>query len=121
MVDEKWTIMVYMAVDNNLADEMISSLQSVENTNIAQGLTWRVLFDSGGRPFKEKTIVGSGTKAKTQRKRLKLQDAPEFKVSRQISQPPAAPGTQPKAAQFQEVKAQRVRDILQAFVRDTVI
>src|SRR5262249_12509907 len=114
----------YMAGDNNLADEMISSLQSVENTNIAEGLTWRVLFDTGERPLKEKTIVGSGKKVMAfpnQHRRLKLQDAPEFKVSHKKSQPPTAPGAPPKPEKYEEVTAQRVRDILQAFVRDTVI
>src|SRR5215831_20448629 len=117
MANEKWTIMVYMAGDNNLADEMISSLQSVENTNIAAGITWRVLFDSGG-PLKQKTIVGSGTKPmmlRHQHRRLKLEDAPEFKVFRKKSQPPAALGAQLKPGMFEAVKAQRVRDILQAF------
>jgi hypothetical protein len=123
MANEKWTIMVYMAGDNNLADEMISSLQSVENTDIAEGLTLRVLFDSGG-PLKQKTIVGSGKKAMAGThgpKRLKLDPAPQFNVSRKKS--PLAPlaAGEAKYGEFEEVKAQRVRDILQAFVRETVI
>jgi Clostripain family len=142
MANEKWTIMVYMAGDNNLADEMISSLQSVENTHIAEGITWRVLFDSGG-PLKQKTIVGSGTQPmmlRNKHRRLKLE---EFKVFRKKSQPPAALGVQPEPEKSEEVKSQRVRnilqvgvqpepekfeevnprirDILQVFVRDTVI
>jgi hypothetical protein len=124
MANEKWTIMVYMAGDNNLADEMISSLQSVENTHIAEGLTLRVLFDSGGRPLKEKTIEGTGKKATIVprgHRRLKLEDAPEFKVSREKSLPSRALGTQPNYPEFEEVEAQRVRDILQGFVRETVI
>lgn len=120
---KKWTLMVYMAGDNNLADEMIAALQLIQASNLATNFTLRVLFDPGG-PLKIVTRVGkmkdgSVIESAPVNRRLVLDDAPKFK---RVIKKPKPNSTGQETTFFPEpVPARRVKDILQAFVRDTII
>jgi hypothetical protein len=139
---KKWTIMAYMSGDNNLADEMISALQLVNETPLDQDFTLRVLFDPGGPRLKTFTHVGKRGNGRPpinpvapnghddQPERLKLENAPDFKRvipkrekngNHEIGAAPGGGGAPNGERQFERVKAKRVRDVLQAFVRDTII
>src|SRR5262245_32371886 len=48
-MSKKWIVMVYMAGDNNLSDEMIGALQRIRGKPINPQLTGVVLCDTVGR------------------------------------------------------------------------
>src|SRR5688572_8535103 len=59
-MERKWTIMVYMAGDNNLAEEMIGALQDIKAAERHEAFTAVARFDSGG-PLRE-FAIGKDTK-----------------------------------------------------------
>jgi len=127
-LEKKWTIMVYMAGDNNLADEMIAALQQIQSGNLEDSFTLSVLFDPGG-PLKIVTRVGqrqsereSGIESKGPvNGRLVLLDAPPFKRVIKKAIPASTISQEGQETTLDTVPARRVRDIVQAFVRDTII
>ncbi|MGH9849903.1 MAG: clostripain-related cysteine peptidase [Blastocatellia bacterium] len=50
----QWTVMIYMAADNNLTEECVYALKEIQRVGAVEGIDTIALFDSGARGVKTK-------------------------------------------------------------------